>query len=217
MPHVCQVSAPKKVPERAIVRRVPVQERSKKRVEAILDAAAVAFAELGFDAATTESIAAEAGTSIGSVYQFFPNKLALFEALAGRCLDRSRETFDALFSSIAEQPWTEALDFAIDGLRLLQESDPAFRALLVNFHLYGVFEKADVAMTHYFIDRLGSIVKAHAPRLSAVERKVVATTLVNVIQGSLFLVRREDPAFAKRLLDETKVVLRRYLEPYTRA
>ena len=57
-------------------RRVPVQERSKKRLEAILEAAARLFAGSGYEQTTMEGIAEAAGTSIGSVYQFFPNKLS---------------------------------------------------------------------------------------------------------------------------------------------
>lgn len=98
----------------------------------------------------------------------------------------------------------------------MHESDLGFRAILVNFQLYNVFEKADVATTRYFIDRLEGLVKVHAPALSRSERKVVATTMVNVITGSLFLIRREEPAFSRRLLDETKLLLRRYVEPYTK-
>ena len=67
----------KKRPE--IDRRVPTQERARRRVARILDAAALVFAEQGFEAATMEDIAARAETSIGSIYQFFPNKLAIFD------------------------------------------------------------------------------------------------------------------------------------------
>lgn len=202
--------------ERTAARRVPTQERSKRRVESILDAAAVVFSESGFEAATTEAIAEKAGTSIGSLYQFFPNKLAVFEALAERCLERSRVAFDVLFASAQQRTWIDALDLMIDGLAALHQSDPAFRAMLVNFHLYGVFEKTDVALTRSLIERVQENVKIHAPALTRADRRVVATTVVHVITGSLFLVRREDPAFSRRLIQETKVVLRRYLEPYAR-
>src|SRR6202011_4219225 len=81
-------------PTEPSTRRVPTQDRSRQRVERILDAAARTFAEVGFEAATTETIAERAGTSIGSVYQFFPNKKALYDAIASRYLDRTRRLFD---------------------------------------------------------------------------------------------------------------------------
>jgi AcrR family transcriptional regulator len=183
-------------------------------VEAILEAAAIVFAEQGFDAASTEAIAERAGTSIGSIYQFFPNKLALFEELAARCLGRQRKAFDDLFASAAEGSWTQVIARAIDGFSLMRESDPAFRAVLANFQLYGVFEKADVALTRYFIEQVAKVVKKHAKKMASAQRRVIATTIVNTMNGSLFLSQREEPRFRRQLLDETKVLLQRYLAPY---
>lgn len=65
-------------------RRTPVQARSRARVDAILDAADAVFLEMGYAAATTNHVAARAGTSIGSLYRFFPDKEALLVALANR-------------------------------------------------------------------------------------------------------------------------------------
>lgn len=57
-------------------RKRPRQERSRRTVEAILDAAARVFETVGPNAATTNAIAERAGVSVGSLYQYFPNKLA---------------------------------------------------------------------------------------------------------------------------------------------
>ena len=62
-------------------RRYPQQQRSQEKVEKILTAAAAVFWEVGYDAATTHAIAQRANTSVGTLYRFFPNKLALFHAL----------------------------------------------------------------------------------------------------------------------------------------
>lgn len=66
--------------------RTPQQQRSRRRVAALLDAAAEEFAEQGFTAATTTGIAARAGVPIGSLYQWFPDKEALLYGLADRHL-----------------------------------------------------------------------------------------------------------------------------------
>ena len=55
-------------------RRIPIQERGEQRVTELLEAAAAIFAEVGYEAATMRDIAGRAGASIGSLYQFFPNK-----------------------------------------------------------------------------------------------------------------------------------------------
>ena len=62
-------------------RKIPSQRRSLETVERIVSAAARVFAEEGV-AATTDRIAARAGVSIGSLYQYFPNKDALLLELA---------------------------------------------------------------------------------------------------------------------------------------
>lgn len=65
----------------AVARKRPAQSRSQRTVEAICDAAAHVFAERGYSATTTNHVAAAAGVSIGSLYQYFPNKDALLVAL----------------------------------------------------------------------------------------------------------------------------------------
>ncbi|MEM9949539.1 MAG: helix-turn-helix domain-containing protein [Cyanobacteria bacterium P01_D01_bin.36] len=56
----------------------PQQRRSQIRVEQILQAAAEIFWEKGYDVATTSDIAKRAQTAVGTLYRFFPNKLAIF-------------------------------------------------------------------------------------------------------------------------------------------
>lgn len=62
-------------------RRKPKQERSKQLVADILEAAAQVLSEYGFENASTNKIAKRAGVSIGSLYQYFPDKESLVAAL----------------------------------------------------------------------------------------------------------------------------------------
>ena len=73
------------------VRKRPSQARSQLTVEVILDAAAQVFEAHGYGAGTTNRIAQRAGVSIGSVYEYFPNKDAIVVALAERELARERQ------------------------------------------------------------------------------------------------------------------------------
>ncbi len=68
----------------AEVRKRPVQRRSQEMVDRILDAAARVFVERGYHGATTNHVAEAAGASIGSLYQYFPNKDALLAGIAER-------------------------------------------------------------------------------------------------------------------------------------
>jgi AcrR family transcriptional regulator len=81
--------SPAKAPASAIEgaaapRRAPVQERSRAKVEKFLEIASALIAARGSDALRMNDIAMEAGVSIGSLYQYFPDKAAIIRALAER-------------------------------------------------------------------------------------------------------------------------------------
>lgn len=74
-------------------RKQPVQDRSRQTVERILQAAARIFDEEGYRRTTTNRVAEAAGVSIGSLYQYFPNKDALLVALAERHVEEATDAF----------------------------------------------------------------------------------------------------------------------------
>lgn len=84
-------------------RKKPRQRRSRETVEAILEAAAQLFQRYGYAATTTNGIAERAGVSIGSLYQYFPNKDALLVALAEEHLDAAVATLTRAFAHAAQQ------------------------------------------------------------------------------------------------------------------
>ena len=80
-------------------RRIPKQERSRKRYESILAVAAKVFFEKGFDGATTNEIASLAGLPIGSVYRYFKNKEAIVAALSDRYAEILRAVTDRVIET----------------------------------------------------------------------------------------------------------------------
>jgi len=111
-------------------RRVPVQARSRERVERILDAAAQLLADKGYDAVKTNSIAQRAGVSIGSIYQFFPNRFAIFNALAARYREKIANSLSKTLGSKApDRPWEESLEDAFDSLAEMWRNDWAFHSV----------------------------------------------------------------------------------------
>src|SRR5476649_2111505 len=74
----------------ADVRRRPQQERSKTRVEAILDVALELVVEQGSEALAMREVARRADVQISSIYQYFPSKSAIIRELAKRDLARVR-------------------------------------------------------------------------------------------------------------------------------
>lgn len=108
-------------------RRKPSQVRAELTRERILTAAAHVFTEYGYAAGTTNRIAERARISIGSLYQYFPNKDAILAELAVRHLDRGTWTradqFDLSAGSLEAAVRTlvrDAIDNHRDDPRLLR-------------------------------------------------------------------------------------------------
>ena len=75
-------------------RRKPSQQRSKQVVEALIEATGQVIAERGLGQATTNHIAARAGVSVGSLYQYFANKEELLAALFDKLVDDLGQAVD---------------------------------------------------------------------------------------------------------------------------
>lgn len=73
-------------------RKTPQQARSRATVDAILDGAVQVLVRTGYHRATTSMVAKVAGVSVGSLYQYFPNKDSVFTAVRQRALDGAIES-----------------------------------------------------------------------------------------------------------------------------
>lgn len=83
-------------PAPAPTAKEPKRKRGIARVAKLLDAGAAVFAEQGYKAATMTEIAARAGAPIGSLYQFFPNKDLLADALIARYAEHVEAALDRI-------------------------------------------------------------------------------------------------------------------------
>ena len=100
------------------MRKKPIQQRSRRTVGFILDAAAYILAEEGLEGFTTNRIAERAGVNIASLYQYFPDKTAILEALQRRHMgggDADRETIIAELRALPlEEMLRKLVDLAFD-------------------------------------------------------------------------------------------------------
>lgn len=181
-----------------------------------MNAAAESFARFGFAETTMEGIAARADTSIGSVYQFFPNKRALFREIALRCLEQSRRSYTELLGPAPlEQPWQDLLGRFIEGYRRLHERSVVVQAVWRNLELYGEYAEADQALLRELVDATAMLFAGWAPSLGASQRRVVSTMLVNTVATTMLVLAREsDPDTCDAIVRETNRMLVRYLSEY---
>jgi AcrR family transcriptional regulator len=127
--------------KRVSPRKRPRQERSRETVRAILEAAAQLFGERGEAGATTDAIAARAGVSIGSLYQYFPSKDALLATLSACHLLAAREALAPAFALFdADAPPAVALQALAAALMRAHEERPRLHRLL--------FADAPIASEH---------------------------------------------------------------------
>ena len=86
------------MPQRSLAvlepRKSPVQARSAASVDAILEATIQVLLQVGKEQLTTTKVALRAGVSVGTLYQYFPNKSALLKAVAKRHMDEVTEAVE---------------------------------------------------------------------------------------------------------------------------
>jgi AcrR family transcriptional regulator len=81
----------------------------------MLEACATLIDELGYDGVTTTLIAERAGVAVGSLYQFFPDKRAVVQALTARNLDRFIEMVGQKLAGAVLDHWWDAVDLVFDA------------------------------------------------------------------------------------------------------
>jgi AcrR family transcriptional regulator len=93
----------------ATPRKQPQQDRSKVTVEAILQATAHILTAEGYDKVSTNRVAEVAGVSIGSLYQYFPNKESLIAALAQQHTEEMVALVESNLQNIDDEPIPQVL------------------------------------------------------------------------------------------------------------
>ena len=197
-------------------RRIPAQARSRARLERILDAAAAIFDEVGYEAATTDAIAHRAETSIGSIYQFFPNKDAVFEALAARLRADIRAVFEDLATpEVATLPLEALIDRFLATYVDFLRTRPGARALLRGIPGSAELAAGEAALQREFGDRVALLLAFRGQGLSPARRQLVATVVVHATSALMLVALRDDePGFGDRVIAEARKIMLAYLGPH---
>ena len=115
---------------RTTPRKRPRQARSKATVDTILDATTRVLVKQGFDGLSTNAVAAAAGVSIGSLYQYFPNKEALCAALIDRHMEDMNAAIVAELTRVAEMPIAQAARAVVELTIRAHAVDPDLHRVL---------------------------------------------------------------------------------------
>jgi AcrR family transcriptional regulator len=168
-----------------------------------------------YESVTTDDIAARANTSVGGLYRFFPDKVAVFQALLDRYLNQLRELAAALHTEEAMQvPLDIYVNQLVDEFERFVSKNAGFRTVFVQSRLIS----ATVAMNAAFYQELAQqftlYLAAHNPSLEQSHRDLIATISVEVACALDILAVSRDLTFQHQVLMETKKLLIAYLRMY---
>jgi AcrR family transcriptional regulator len=200
------------------LRRQPQQKRGKQRVEKILIAAAEVFAEAGFAAATIQQIADRASTAVGSIYQFFPDKLAIFNALFAEHM-RLTETIEAdFFAKDIDFPLDQGISEYIDAYAIYYEQ-PIPRCIVLQYYLQpiGGMETmmADIPNLQVIsFKRHATMYRQRNPNLTIAKSELLSEVAHNIVQVLVPNALKNDEKYRQEIYAEIKDVLYGYLNPH---
>ena len=194
------------------VRIEPIQQRSTARLSGLLDAAAIVVDEVGFDRITTAMVAERAGASIGTVYRYYPDRVAVLQALRERAVLRFRSRVAEQLRTRAPQDWWQAVDVAITAFVDLYRSEPGFRIMHFNDREgVPVLEDPDAG---YFARRVAGMLVEEFGLDGGDElifRLEVALEMGDSILSRAF---RSESQGDERFITECRVVMHDYLAGY---
>ncbi len=184
-------------------------------MERILDATAQLLGQMPVDKITTAAIAETASVPIGSVYQYFPNKLAVLAELARRVMEKVDSTTASLIAEdFGVLPWDQAIDRAVDATIEGYAQQPGYVQLLLSIRPTPEFRE----ITDESNDRVAAMLAFHpalqavipADRIQLVTRAAIKA--VNALQD--WALSTDDPKLATRIVEEMKTLLKGYLAVY---
>jgi AcrR family transcriptional regulator len=176
----------------------------------MLEACATLIDEVGYDGVTTTLIAERAGVAVGSLYQFFPDKRAVVQALTTRNLDRYMEMIGARLATTTLEHWWDAVDLVFDAYVTMYREAAGFTQIrfgdVVDLRLMDDQRDNNTVIA----DRLAGLL-ADQFRLPLADLRLPISVSVEIADGILNLAFRRKLFSEDVMIDEAKRVVRAYL------
>jgi AcrR family transcriptional regulator len=191
----------------SLERRLPQRKRGERRVIALLDAADAVIVEHGYGGATMTLIAERAGSSIGTVYQYFSDKDAIVYALGARYA----EEMASLWPPLAEQLHPLALEAFVDTLMqalvLFMTERPAYVHLMEAPKQYKRDDKTRFRLRESF----AALLCDRHPQLTPKDAYFATSVTLRIIMGLAKEYGRVKQNERERLVEEFTSALIAYL------
>jgi AcrR family transcriptional regulator len=189
------------------VRVAPQQERSTRRLAGFLDAAAELFVEIGYEAATMTAVAERSGSSIGALYNYFPDK----QSIAFTLVNQYSKEVEAHWKPLMEQAkiltHAEFADRFIERITQFVQERPAYLSLLAA----PIRFRRDPAARKASRIAIANALQAKNSSLSKVQSLLAANVSLQLVRGMMTLYGEADPKGKVLVVAEFKKVLTLYL------
>ncbi|GGK96657.1 TetR family transcriptional regulator [Mangrovihabitans endophyticus] len=183
----------------------------------MLDACAELVDEVGYEGLTTTLLAERAEVAIGSVYQFFPDKRAIVQALAMRNMDAYLQGLSARFANETFAHWWDGVDAAIDVYIHMHRSVAGFRTLhfgdVVDMHLLDAERDNNAVIA----ERLAELLVEQFRLLDRDRLRFALLISVEAADALIKMAFRRDVAGDEAVIVEAKALIREYLHRHVSA
>jgi AcrR family transcriptional regulator len=182
-------------------------------VDSILQATARVLVKRGFDGLTTNLVAETAGVSVGSLYQYFPNKSALVGALIEKHVDDMTSLCLSELTRVARLPVGEAIRSVIEVMIRAHAVEPELHRVLTE-QVPRVGRMAKLLEIEALVHRaVAGLLAARKAEVAIGDPEVAAFVLVSAIEAITHRAALSAPGLLgdPRLVDETCTMVRRYL------
>ena len=195
-------------------RKHPTQARAKATVDAIIAAASQVLIAFGYERTTTARVAQRAGVSVGSLYQYFPNKEALVAALIERHADELVAIIRDVLQCHSRATLGACVRAAIDATITAHRIDPRLHKILheqvPRVGKLGRAMRANADITH----EIERSLRAHADELRPALDPAIAATVIETALDAIAhkaVLERSTPLAGKTAADEAYALVMSYL------
>jgi AcrR family transcriptional regulator len=195
-------------------RKLPRQARAQATVDAIIEATAQVLLDEGYDRFTTARVAERAGVSIGSLYQYFPNKAALASAVIDRCCDHFLAAFESALANQRRATLAECIRAIIDVGLVSHHLTPDLHRIVIDLApRIGVADKAEM-VSRTVAKMIEAVLRNHSDEIAPeIDLATAATIIETVLEALAHRVKLARPAHVQddALTREASRLIMRYL------
>jgi AcrR family transcriptional regulator len=195
-------------------RKSPRQARAKATVEAIIEATIQVLLKEGYDRLTTARVAERAGVSVGSLYQYYPNKAALGSAVVERCCADFLTAFEETLARRRGDTLAACVASIVEATMVSHRLTPELHGIVRDLApRVGVADKAQ-AVSQAAVRAIETMLRAHANEIApGFDIAIAATVIETVLEALAHRAVSEHPARlqGKRLAREAARLVTNYL------